>query len=94
MKKALFCIFMLIISSNLSFSKEKITSIDQLPSYTYTIPGKPSELVFLEEPFTILAEEVQKNINEVLKNYEIEDKTTLKRLYSSLISINLRKRGL
>ncbi len=72
--------------------KKKITSIDELPRYTYEIPGTVKELITSREAFTPFAAGVRADIEEMLATYEIEDKTTLRNYYGLLVALDMLER--
>ncbi len=74
---------------NQAQDKKKITKLDDLPRYTYSIDIKASELLVSENDFNSLAKEVKENIQNTLNEYEIEDKTTLKGFYFTLRNLDM-----
>ncbi len=69
--------------------KKKITSINELPRYTYEISSTVTELITSRESFAPFAAQVRANIEELLATYEIEDKTTLRRYYGTLVALDM-----
>lgn len=69
--------------------KKKITTIDDLPRYTYDVQTTLTELITSKELFTSFAAEVRTDIESVLGTYEIEDKTTLKNYHGILGSLDM-----
>ena len=78
-----------ITGLNQAQDKKKITKLDDLPRYTYSIDIKASELLVSEKDFNSLAKEVKNNILNTLNEYEIEDKTTLKGFYFTLRNLDM-----
>jgi subtilisin family serine protease len=74
---------------NQAQDKKKISKLDDLPRYTYPTDIKASELLVSENEFSSLSKEVRKDIQTTLNEYEIEDKTTLKRYYATLRNLDL-----
>jgi subtilisin family serine protease len=74
---------------NQAQDKKKISKLDDLPRYTYPTDIKASELLVSENEFSSLSKEVRKDIQNTLNEYEIEDKTTLKRYYATLRNLDL-----
>jgi len=70
-------------------TKPKITKLDDLPRHTYPVEGKVIDILNDDAKFNALADAVYANTKKVLSDYDIEDKTTLKRLKSSLLVIDL-----
>ncbi|GDX99790.1 hypothetical protein LBMAG48_21940 [Phycisphaerae bacterium] len=61
-------------------AKKPVSSVMDLPRYTYKIEGKASEFLLTGEPFAKFVSEVKKNTQTTLDEYDITDKTTLKGL--------------
>jgi subtilisin family serine protease len=70
-------------------AKPKITKADDLPRHTYPVDGTVMDILNNDVKFNTLAEAVYTNIKKDLADYDIEDKTTLKRLKSQLLVIDL-----
>jgi subtilisin family serine protease len=70
-------------------AKPKITKADDLPRHTYPVDGTVMDILNNDVKFNTLAEDVYTNIKKDLTDYDIEDKTTLKRLKSQLLVIDL-----
>jgi subtilisin family serine protease len=69
-------------------AKQKITSADQLPRRTYTLPKVPSELVGGPLPDLMpLAEQLDKDLAADIAAFDIEDKATLRGMLSSRSTI-------
>ncbi len=69
--------------------KIKIAKLDDLPQHTYPISGKVADLILSRQKIMELAAKVRTNIESDLATYEINDPTTLKDMYSTLLSIDL-----
>jgi subtilisin family serine protease len=69
--------------------KPKITKLDDLPRHTYKIDVPASQLVTDDAKFAALAAQVRADTESDLANYDIEDKTTLKRLKGTLLTLDL-----
>jgi subtilisin family serine protease len=74
----LWVLFPLIIFAQ---EKEKITKLDDLPRFTYQVTGTVTEMFTNDSLFNDFATKVRSDIEGVLQKYDIEDNTTLKRLY-------------
>jgi subtilisin family serine protease len=72
-----------------SAAKPKITKLDDLPRYTYPVKGSAVDLVTSEKAFAPFAAAVRANVEKDLATYDIEDKTTLKRLKGTLLTLDL-----
>lgn len=70
-------------------AKPKITKQDDLPRHTYPVNDSVIDLVTSSEKFTPFAAQVRANIESDLANYNIEDKTTLKNLKGTLLTLDL-----
>lgn len=69
--------------------KKPVTSLDDLPRFTYHIPGSASELLLDKDAIAALAADVRRDVESVLADYDIQDNTTLQRLNSALLSIDM-----
>jgi hypothetical protein len=70
-------------------AKPKITKLDDLPRHTYPVTGDVSDLVTSPEKFAPLAAQVRTDTENDLANFDIEDKTTLKALKGTLLTLDL-----
>jgi hypothetical protein len=70
-------------------SEKKITSVDDIPRFTYHVSHTISELVTSAEAFAPLARTVRGDIENVLTTYDIEDKTTLKNFLNTLVLLDM-----
>ena len=70
-------------------AKPKITKLDDLPRHTYKVDEPASVLVTDDAKFAALAQQVRADTDSDLANYDIEDKTTLKRLKGTLLILDL-----
>ena len=70
-------------------AKPKITKLDDLPRYTYPVEGKAVDLVTSDAKFAAFAAKVRANTEKDLSDYDIADKTTLKRLKGTLLTLDL-----
>jgi subtilisin family serine protease len=70
-------------------AKPKITKRDDLPRHTYPFKGKVTELVISDKDFATLAAAIRADTEHDLATYDIEDKTTLKDLKSTLMLLDL-----
>jgi len=85
------CLLVVVISSiNAQQSeKKKVAGIDDLPRHTYKISSTLTELITNEKLFTPFASEVRANIESDLEKHDIKDKTTLKKLYGVLVTLDI-----
>lgn len=72
--------------------KIKIEKLADLPTHTYDVSGKPSEMV--ENPAAILelAGRVEADVKKDLDTYDIQDKTTLKRFAGERLTIAMLRK--
>ena len=70
-------------------AKPKITKLDDLPRYTYPVQGSAVDLITNDQKFADFAGAVRTNLEKDLNDYDIEDKTTLKRLKGTLLTLDL-----
>ena len=68
-------------------AKKKVESADQRPVHSYPVSGKASDLLSDDAAFAKLTSALQKDLISDLQNYDIEDKSTLKKYYNSLMQI-------
>ena len=77
------CAFLLTLSPAQAQSspKKKVTSESELPRFTYPIKGAASALLVADDAtFNAFATKVRTDLDGVLRDYEIEDKSTLRSL--------------
>jgi len=70
-------------------SKRKITQTAEVPRLYFQGPQNPDDLIASPEAFAPLAGAVQAHVEGVLRDYDIEDKTTLKNLHTTLAHLAL-----
>src|SRR5437016_6171787 len=69
-------------------SKKKITRAVDVPQFQYAISGKVEDLGRSEEAFRPLAAQIRKNIESVLRDYQIEDTATRRDLLGVLTALD------
>jgi hypothetical protein len=69
--------------------KPKITKLDDLPRHTYPVQGSAVDLITSDAKFAPFATAVRADVEHDLASYDIEDKTTLKRLKGTLLTLDL-----
>jgi subtilisin family serine protease len=82
------CLFIATVSFAQA-SKQKITRAADLPRFQYSIKGKVEDLVKSENAFRPFAAEVRKNVESVLRDYEIEDASAKRGLLNVLVSLDI-----
>lgn len=70
-------------------AKKKITKADDLPRLTYKVEGTATDIVMKAEKFNPFARQVRADIERILAEYDIEDKTTLKEFKGTLLALEL-----
>ena len=83
-------IALILLSIHASFGQQprkKIESSEQLPVHSYPVSGKASSLLTDDAAFAKLAAALQKDLESDLRDYDIQDKTTLKKYFSTLEQI-------
>jgi len=70
-------------------AKPKINKLDDLPRHTYPVKGSVVDLVTSPDKFAPLAAQVRADVERDLAYYDIEDRTTLKRLKGTLLTLDL-----
>jgi len=97
MRKLLFVFFMgviiflpvLVYAQQTESGKKRITTIDDLPRHSYEVDSTVAELITSKETFTPFADRVRSDIKNDLETYQIEDKTTLRKLYGTLVVLDM-----
>jgi hypothetical protein len=69
-------------------AKKRVEAADQLPVHSYAVSGKASDLLNDDAAFVKLTSALQQDLITDLRDYDIEDKTTLKNYYNSLMQIS------
>lgn len=90
MKKTLFIssIWLLFVFNLSAQEKKIITKAEDLPRHTYEVDVQSSiELIENDDKFKDLSTRVAEDIQNDLELYQIEDKTTLKNYYSTLLNL-------
>ncbi len=83
---ALFLLLVAPLASGQSGEKRKVNSQSDLPRFSYKISSPASELVQADDAvFNAFASKVRGDLNEVFRDYEIDDKSTLR----SLLAVKL-----
>jgi len=67
-------------------AKKRVEAADQLPVHSYPVSGKASDLLN-DDAFVKLISGLQRDLISDLRDYDIEDKTTLKNYYNALMQI-------
>jgi subtilisin family serine protease len=70
-------------------SKKKIVTAAELPSFTYSVPENAADLLTSDEAFAPFAAKVRADLEGVLRDYDIQDKATLKGIETTLLHLDL-----
>jgi len=68
--------------------KPKITSQDQLPRFNYPLKSRVVDVVKDDAAYGPLAEAVRADLEKLLANYDIADRSTLKEILGTLMSLD------
>ncbi|HEY8966527.1 MAG TPA: S8 family serine peptidase [Candidatus Methylacidiphilales bacterium] len=68
-------------------AKKPVHTLDELPRHTYPLPGNALSILDSEAAAQTLAEAVKKDIEADLAAYDVQDKTTLKKLKGTLLTV-------
>ena len=74
-----------------SEARTVITKLSDLPTYSYDLPAKPSEMVRDPAAVRALAEAIEKDILSDLATYDIQDVTAVRRMHGTLLTIAMLK---
>jgi len=73
----------------LAQDKKKVTKADDLPRLTYKLEGTATDLITDAARFDAFAQKVRADVEKILAEYDIADKTTLKDFKGTLLSLEL-----
>src|SRR5512142_2100121 len=69
--------------------RKTIKSVGDLPAFSYSITGNQDDVVRSEDAFRPLAEKLRRDMQSLLRDYTIEDRTTLRDLHYTLLTLDL-----
>ena len=69
--------------------KKKITRAADVPQFQYAVNGKVEDLIKSEEAFKPFAAQVRRDVESVLRDYEIDDASTKRGLLGTLAALDL-----
>jgi len=69
--------------------KKKITGAADLPKFQYTIKGKVEDLITSDEAFRPFSAQLRKDVDSVLRDYDISDAATKRGLLAVLASLDV-----
>lgn len=70
--------------------RPKITSQDQLPRFSYPYTGKVTDVLTNDAAYEKLAAAVRADVEKLLADYEIEDRSTLQDLLGTLLALDVQ----
>jgi subtilisin family serine protease len=76
-------------AKTIAAAEKKITRAAEVPQLYFQGPWNPDDLAASPEAFAPLAAAVRAHVEGVLRDYDIEDKTTLKNLHTTLAHLDL-----
>ncbi len=88
LRTAAVAVLLAAASSAFAQAKPRIARLDDLPRYTYAATGTAAEVVTNAAVFQAIADKAGTDIAADLGKYQIDDKTTLKRLKSALLGLS------
>jgi subtilisin family serine protease len=84
------CLTLLVVpfANGQSSAKKKVVSQSDLPRFSYAISGLPSDLVQADDAtFNRFADKVRSDLESVFRDYEIDDKSTLRTLLGAKLDL-------
>ncbi len=69
--------------------RKAVKTASDLPAFSYPIVGSQDGLIRSEDAFRPLAEKLRRDVESLLRDYAIEDRTTLRELHSTLLTLDL-----
>ncbi len=69
--------------------KKKITRAADLPVFQYKIDGKVEDLIQSEGAFRPLAAQIRRDVESVLRDYDVEDRATKRSLLATLVALDV-----
>jgi subtilisin family serine protease len=69
--------------------RKKITRAADVPVFQYKINGKVEDLIQSEEAFRPLAVEIRRDVDSVLRDYDVEDAATKRSLLATLLALDV-----
>ena len=79
-------------TGQINSTKIKITKLADLPPHTYAVSGKAADFVKNDADVAALARQVEADVQHDLAAYDIQDPTTLRGLYATLITTAMLRR--
>jgi hypothetical protein len=70
--------------------KKKVISVNDVPRFTYPVSSPPSAMLMADDAtFNAFAQIVAHDIDSVLRNFDIDDKATLRALYAAKLNVQM-----
>jgi hypothetical protein len=83
-----------LAGTSLQVGSAQVATPSDLPSHTYVIQGKPSDVVQNHDAVLALARQLETNLKADIESLGTRDKAPLTRMYSSLMATAMVKRDL
>lgn len=80
---------LLIAVAPAQIPKKKITRAADLPVFQYKIDGKVEDVIQSEEAFRPLAAQIRRDVESVLRDYDVEDRATRRSLLGTLVALDI-----
>lgn len=80
-----------IAASIVRAEKPRITSQDQLPRFSYPLSGKVTDVLTSDAAYAALAPKVRADLEKLLADYDIADRTTLQGILGTLMAMDLQE---
>ncbi len=71
-------------------TKKRVTNAAELPRFSYDVPEKLTDLLTDDAAYKVFAAKVRADLETILRDYEIEDKPTLKEIQTTLAELDLQ----
>ena len=71
--------------------RPRLTSQDQLPRHSYPLTGKVTDVVTTEEGYARIAPKLRADLEKLLADYDIADRTTLQGILGTLMTMDLQE---
>jgi subtilisin family serine protease len=85
---ACFAVMLVPVLLSQTSAKKKVTNQSDLPRFTYPLTGSASDLVQADAAtFNAFAAKVKLDLDSIFRDYDIEDKATLRSLLSARVSV-------
>jgi subtilisin family serine protease len=81
-------VFLAPVAPSQTTGKKKVTSTSDLPRFTYPVTGSASDLLQADAvTFNAFAAKVKADLDSIFRDYDIQDKATLRRLFTAQLNL-------